>query len=377
MSERILPLDALRGAALVGIVLGNVMWFSGYAVAPPQQVSTLDEVVAFAVHLFVDGKFYALFSLLFGVGFSLMVRRAEHQGVHVRSLVRVRLLALGVIGLLHATLVWFGDIVSLYAVAAIPLIRVHAWPRRRLVVLAGLCLSAPVVLSAVFWSVHVFVSDSPAALDPGHGPAALLPAFETGSYAELLVANAAFVTERWILALYSSRLIRLFGMFVIGVILARDYPRDWERPSAWLCLLALGSNLALALLTDVAMRPPSSLGLVRDLVYALAIPSGCLVYAALLWRWAQRRGPLARRFAAAGRLSFTHYVTQSLVMAALFYGCGLGLWGQLGAARAALVALVIVAAQVWVSPVFLRHFGHGPLERLLRVLARRYRSLDA
>ena len=377
MSERIVSLDTLRGAALVGIVLGNVMWFSGYAVAPPELASTLDEAVAFGVHLFVDGKFYALFSLLFGAGFSLMVRRAEHQGLNLRSLVRARLLALGVMGLLHATLVWFGDIVSLYALAAIPLLWVHAWPRRRLVVLAGVCLSAPVVVSAVIWSVHVLVSESPAGLDPGHGPAALLPAFATGSYVELLTANAAFVTERWILALYSSRLLRLLGMFVIGVILARDYPRDWERPSTWLCLLALGSNLALAWLTGVPVRPPSSLGLLRDLVYALAIPSGCLVYAALLWRWAERRGPVARTFAAAGRLSFTHYVTQSLVMAALFYGCGLGLWGQLGAARAALVALVIVAAQVWVSPVIVRRFGHGPLERLLRVLARRYRSLDA
>jgi uncharacterized protein len=265
--------------------------------------------------------------------------------------------------------VWFGDIVSLYAAAAIPLLWVHTWPRRRLVALAAAALTAPVFVSAGLWAAHTIGTNAGfAGADPGHGPAALLPAFAHGSYPQLLSANAAFLSERWVLALYSSRLIRIFGMFVVGII-ASQMMTVRPRPSAWLIVIALVSNLALAMLDGVPLRPPSGLGLVREVVYTVAIPSGCFVYAALLWRWATQEGPMAKVLASAGRLSLTHYVSQSLVMATLFYGCGLGLWGRLGATLAVVVALVIVGVQILGSVVWLRWFGQGPLERLLRAVS--------
>ena len=364
MSGRIEALDVVRGAALVGIALGNVMWFSGYAVAGPEAhaafaTPTLDAAVVFALHVLVDGKFYGLFSLLFGVSFALLVRSAGARG---SSVVRTRLLRLFVIGGLHASLVWFGDIVSLYAVAAIPLWFVHRWSTPRLLRLAAACLLAPVLISALRLAVG-----SGTAADPGHGPAALLPAFADGSYVDVLRANAAFLAERWVRALASSRLIRIFGLFVLGLVLARTVlhrVRLVERPPVWLFAVALGSNLLLATMAAVPLRPPSPTGLLRDLVYAIAIPSGCLVYAIVIWRWAHRGGPIAKALAAAGRLSLTHYIGQSLVFAALFYGGGLGLWGKLGATPAVLVAAAIVTLQVFASGI--AGPRRGPLERLLR-----------
>lgn len=367
-----MALDALRGFALVGIILGNATWFSGYAVASPAQrlalgTAAIDRPIAFILHMLVDGKFYGLFSLMFGAGFALMVGGAEARGLPVARVVARRLTALLAIGLVHATLLWFGDIVSLYAVAAVPLYWMRSWSTRRLAVAASVCLSAPVLLSAVIL-VAAAVTGGTGHGDPGHGPAALLPAFALGRYPEMLAANWAFLSERWELALLSSRPIRLLGMFILGMCAVRLRRQPPTRTACALVVTALVSNVVLALLADVAVRPPSLLGLSHDLIYAIAIPTGSVAYATILWPWFSSRGPTARALAAAGRLSLSHYLTQSLVLAALFYGCGLGLWGRVGIAWAVCIALTIAALQTLCSQQWLRRLGSGPAERMLRRL---------
>lgn len=372
MTERIAALDALRGFALVGIILGNATWFSGYAVASSAQraalgTATLDEPVAFLLHVLVDGKFYGLFSLMFGASFVLMVDRAEARGLPVASVVRRRLAALFAIGGLHATLVWFGDIISLYAVSAVPLYWMRGWSIRRLAVAATVCLTAPVVIGAIMLAVHVVAGD-PGHSDGGHGPAALLPAFARGGHAEVLSANWVFLCERWELELLSSRPLRLLGMFVLGMLAVRLRRSPSYRGVPALVLTALVGNVALALLADVPTRPPSLLGLVRDVIYAIAIPAGSLAYAAILWPRFSSRGAITSALAAAGRLSLSHYLTQSLVSSAIFYGLGYGLWGRVGIAWASGIALAIVVLQVCCSRPWLWHRDSGPAERVLRRL---------
>ena len=372
VTTRIVALDALRGCSLVGIILGNVTWFSGYAVADAAQRSALptaaiDSAIEFGLHVLVDGKFYGLFSLMFGAGFALIVRGAEARGLPVAHVVARRLAALFAIGLAHATLLWFGDIVSMYAVAAIPLYWMRDWPVRRLVVTASVCLAAPVLVSATIL-VATLAAGETSGGDPGHGPAAMLPAFAHGGYAEMLHANWIFLGARWELALLSSRPIRLLGMFALGMCAVRA--RRWPTTPIvrTLVLTALVSNVALALLADAPVRPPSLLGLARDLVYAIAIPAGALAYAAVLLPTFASGRPIARAFAAAGRLSLSHYLAQSVVLAVIFYGFGLQLHGRVGIAVGAGIALAIVALQVAFSPWWRSRIGAGPAERLSRWL---------
>src|SRR5918912_3481677 len=125
LSERIKILDVLRGLAVCGILVGNMQWFSGYGMMPPTLASQSplgDQVTHFLVHFFVEGKFYSIFPFLFGFGFALQIARAEERGDREASLFKRRLFWLLVIGLLHAYLLWAGDILSIYALMGFLLI---------------------------------------------------------------------------------------------------------------------------------------------------------------------------------------------------------------------------------------------------------------
>ena len=102
LHERIEILDVLRGLAVCGILIGNMQWFSGYGMMPPalpQQVPLADRITHFLVHFFVEGKFYSIFSFLFGFGFALQIARAEERGDTKASLFKRRLFWLLIIGL--------------------------------------------------------------------------------------------------------------------------------------------------------------------------------------------------------------------------------------------------------------------------------------
>src|SRR5918993_1219319 len=125
LQERIEILDVLRGLAICGILIGNVQWFSGYGMMPEsvaQQSPVADRITHFLVHFFVEGKFYSIFSFLFGFGFALQIARAEERGDRTASLFKRRLFWLLIIGLLHACLLWAGDILSVYAATGFVLI---------------------------------------------------------------------------------------------------------------------------------------------------------------------------------------------------------------------------------------------------------------
>src|SRR5437868_5049371 len=125
VSERIEVLDVLRGLAVGGILIGNMQWFSGYGMVPSSveaQAPLVDHITHFLVHFFVEGKFYSIFSFLFGFGFALQIARAEERGDTKASLFKRRLFWLLVLGLMHGALLWAGDILSIYALMGFLLI---------------------------------------------------------------------------------------------------------------------------------------------------------------------------------------------------------------------------------------------------------------
>src|SRR5829696_6359014 len=156
--ERIEILDVLRGLAVCGILVGNVQWFSGYGMVPPSIAGELplyNQITHFLVHFFVEGKFYSIFSFLFGFGFAMQMARAEERGDTKATIFKRRLFWLLVIGLLHAYLLWAGDILSIYALMGFALLLFRKKSTGSLLKWAGILIIVPIVTYLVLFILFI------------------------------------------------------------------------------------------------------------------------------------------------------------------------------------------------------------------------------
>ena len=382
--ERAQWLDALRGFALFGILLANILPFSGYVfrgLLPPVHYAwaALDPMLEFLEHALVEGKFYSLFSFLFGLGFALQMRRAERSGVQALSMQKRRMAWLLVFGVAHAVLIWFGDILSTYAVFGFALLWFRNLSQRALLSCALAFLASPVLVYLVYLAVGM--SDPLAAapgLSPGEGLLAkLVNGVANGSYADVVQSHTVFYGGGWVRRAVRLALPRIFGMFLLGVWAARiglPSARDAHRPllrRVLLCGVAIGLplNFAYAALgSGDALLPATLDGLLTIAAASIGIPLLCLAYAsafALYWR-RERQGSL---LVAAGRVPLSHYLSQSVVCVTLFYGFGFGLFGRVSYGVALLIAVAVYLSLSWLARAWLRSHAQGPMEALWRRLS--------
>ena len=376
-ADRIELLDALRGFALLGILLANILYWSGWIFMPSADRVSLAGARAvewqhFFHHFFVDGKFYTLFSLLFGMGFSLQLARLERRGVDGVRLYRRRLLVLLVIGLLHMVLVWDGDILTLYALLGLLLPLFRNWSERDLLIAAAALLLAPLAGVALFqalqWEPHRFfygLGDSIGAALGG----------TPGSEIAWLRRDDPQALFAWLMGgwpyrpgtfLESWRIPKVLGIMLLGLAAGRRLAAGRlfeDRRLMWRILVA-GLAVGVPLNWIYAGSP----GLSQASVPAVlgTVPMG-LAYAAgfvLLWPHAR---PLLSWLAPPGRMALTNYLMHSLLGIVIFYGIGFGLVGRLAPAEYYGIAAAIFVAQIVISCLWLARFEQGPMERLWRL----------
>jgi len=385
-APRLAAVDALRGLALLGIIEVNIQsftWGCGEPLGYPQAGETAWYLLQ---AVFFEGKFYPIFAFLFGASLVLQARsrRRRHgdgSAAAARAAVR-RLLVLALLGVAHGVLLYCGDVLAPYALCGLlflalaprrlgALIRFNRWCWA----IAAASLLVPLVLAA----------------SAGAAPRDQIPA--ATAYAHLVYCEAGFAGQLgqraadavWqqvgSLPVFWPELIALFGL---GAIAARlgwlQHPQRhaavWRR--AWRLGLSLGLPCALlgAAWSLHRLRATPGLesgwdGVVAGLGSVLA---AAYVAAALPFFAARGDAAPLRWLADAGRLSLTHYVGQSLAMAALLSGWGLG-WGA-AASRGQLAALGlgIFAVQVVLGHWWLRRHAQGPLEALWRGAAYGHRQ---
>ena len=386
LSERSEWLDALRGFALFGILLYNIQPFSGYAfrgLMPSLQPAwaALDPTLDFVAHVLIQGKFYSLFSFLFGLGFALQLQRAMATGATGASMLRRRLGWLFAFGLAHALLIWFGDILTVYAVFGFALLLFRNASQRALLAWALVFLASPVAIYLVFLAVGL---GDPLAGDPSTPPGESLVgravrAILTGSYADVVQTQLVFYPGGWLRRAVQLALPRIFGMFLLGAWTARiGLPAAREANRAmlrrWLVLgLALGLplNIAFSMLGgNEALLPASATGLLAVSLASLGMPLLCLAYVAMFALWWRTPRP-QHLLVAAGRTALSQYLGQSVVCVALFYGFGLGLFGRVSYAAALLIAIAVYLLLSSLARRWLARFGQGPMEMLWRRLSYR------
>jgi len=376
--ERIATLDVLRGMALLGILLMNMEAFVG-----PLDLSTsgidphwqgVDRWADAFVYIFVQGKFFTLFSLLFGAGFAVMAQRAEVAGRDFTRFYLRRSLGLLGIGLVHALLLWSGDILVVYALLSFLLLAFREAPRAWLPVMGVLAYLAAIGLMLLLGALMLLVPDEVTAAQATHAQAAIeaqRQAYGHGTYGQAVLQRLRdFGASLGALLVVGPQVL---GMFLIGSWFARSgaiaHPGAHQRLFTWLRRGALPLGLALMLVCTwyQPWLAPGRFDLRSAAVYGGSALAGllmCLGYLA----WGVRWSHALRWLAPAGRMALSNYLGQSLVCTLLFYGYGLGWFEQMGRAWQLLFAVALFAAQVALSRAWLRHFRFGPMEWLWRAI---------
>jgi len=386
--ERIEILDVLRGLAVCGILIGNVQWFSGYGRVPPELLLAsplYNQITHFLVHFFIEGKFYSIFSFLFGFGFALQIARAEERGDTNASLFKRRLVWLLVIGLLHAYLLWAGDILSIYAVMGFVLLLFRKKSNESLLKWAVILIAVPVITYALLYAAFLAFAapDATARFAAARlrewGPTVDL--VSGGSYWDIVSNyNLNYVVGRYMGLIFQMRLPKILAMFLLGMYAYRiGVFQDLKANAALIKkvliyggILGLIGNIAMAgLAGDEAPFPPSAMALVGVIGYSFGVPALALfimAFVATLWQNESWRGVL-RYLAPVGRMALTNYLLQTVTCVTIFYGYGFGLFGTIGALKATLIALTIFSVQIVLSSIWLRYFAYGPMEWIWRQLA--------
>lgn len=392
LPERIEILDVLRGLAVCGILIGNMQWFSGYGMVPralagPSPLA--DRLTHFLVHFFVEGKFYSIFSFLFGFGFALQITRAKERGDLKATLFKRRLFWLLVIGLAHAYLLWAGDILSVYAVMGFVLILFRRKTEGALLKWAFILLAIPILTYILFYIL--FVAFVPPAAVAQLDAAQLAFWNETvrtvphSSYLEIITGyNLNMIVGRYLGLFFDMRLPKLLAMFLLGFYAYRrgffqnlsSHQPFIRRVLVYGLILGLIGNVAFAALAGKeAVFPPTPAGVAGVISYAFGVPALALFFIALvatLWqRGAGRR--LLAFLAPVGRMALTNYLLQTVICVLIFYGYGFGQFGRVGAGAATLIALAIFLFQILVSTLWLKYFSYGPMEWIWRQLTYRQR----
>lgn len=387
-SDRILALDALRGIAVIGIVGMNVLAFAmpGPAYYNPLAyggVGPVDYWVWLASFVFVEDKFRTLFAMMFGAGCLILI---ERSGARPWRAHYARMIALFVIGLVHATLLASNDVLRAYALAGLALPLLAGLSARRLVVVAlglllvhlalGLsALGAPLAMhfmgqagsDALLWAERQFGRDAATItmlLEQGREGLAervmrRLPAIP----AQLTVVAAS-------LPLNLSGIALGMGLWRGGMLKGEWRLFRLQRVAGLAALLGLPGLLLLAVWLVQSGFPAAIVGPVALVISAPFDMALALSYAALAMAFLREDTGLTRRLAATGRLSLTNYLMTSVILAAIFASWGLGLFGEVTRWQALALGLVPVAAMLAWSPAWLERFGQGPFERLWRAASR-------
>jgi uncharacterized protein len=381
-------LDALRGVAVLGILLINVDALSGYAFITDAQRDALpysraDDAVWFLLALFVEAKFYSLFSFLFGVGFTVFVQRAAARGADAVRLFKRRLVGLLLIGLVHTFFIWMGDILVTYALLGFGLIPFLRRSDRIVLRWAFGMLLSPVLIYAALVLLAKFVAASGPAPDAGLPPFLLAATdkFASGTYFDVVAGNAVFTGANIVRRLLLMFHPRVFGMFLLGLYVGRrGILADVDAHRALLekvftialtCGLPL-SCVSAALGTDMP-GVPGFRTLIMTTSQSISAPALALAYAAGCALLLHRDRRLTGLLAPVGRMALTSYLTHSIVGVIVFYGIGFGLFRRTPLSLTVAGALVFFVLQIVASRWWLSRANFGPAEWMWRTFTYRRR----
>jgi uncharacterized protein len=380
--DRIDSLDALRGIALLGILLVNIFSFAQPHYSSPNAYGDLHGV-NFAVwlfsHTFAYLKFLSIFSMLFGAGVYLFTSRIEGVGRQSGWLHYRRMLVLIMFGLLHAYFLWFGDILVHYGICGLLLYPFRQCPPRRLILIGTVILLIP-ILAGVFYIRTMGPNDFQEFEKDLHPtPSAVasdLATFRGGWLGQLSTrANEAFEFETTVFGW--EYFWRELGLMLIGMALFKLGVFSAALTRAVYLRMIIAAILFGIPLTWYGVYANYKVGWQSMSIYFRGelVDYVASLFVAFGWVGAimlASKSPALRLLTyplkAVGRAAFSNYILQTLICTTLFYGHGFGLYGHISRVGQFGIVLVIWALQLIASTLWFRFFRMGPIESLWRSL---------
>ena len=388
-TDRILSLDVVRGFALLGILLVNILGFgaiSAMVVNPTLGFSLPSDIWIWgAVELTAEGAMRALFSMLFGAGVLLFLERGEGRGrLHFK-----RTFWLLILGLINGyVLMWPGDVLFTYALAGFVLYFLRNKSARGLTILSGVLFACLCAYSAALdLGLEFLRSAANHNSEAATGWAEFYDMFapsEATKKAEIAQRTGSFLAlVSWSAAEYTAVVLEAVPMFLvwdalvfmcIGMALYRYRVLQGAQSSRFYMFTALaGFVVGLTINTyEIYLMIASGFDILATFpffkpTYQLGRFGMALGWLSVLIL-AMRRFGIGRRLAAVGRMALTNYLMQSLICLCIFSGIGFGLLGALHRTELYIVVLLIWVFQLWLSPWWLSRFRYGPAEWLWRAL---------
>ena len=410
-SERLISIDALRGFALIGILVVNTLFFAFpliTALSPPwadngeTAGSTGDWTSWWIINLFFQYKFMTIFSILFGVGAAIQWNRARLAGKNFDSFFLKRLVVLFGFGVIHALFFWYGDILAVYALCGVWLLLFCRLSNRALIPLVVGLLVFTALLSGGFTALDLeatnqaqdsslIASESDAESQLGFDAiftsnfnpkseiwsTAELQAYQDGPYQDLFVFRA-ITWMMYIVITMLSNGWHIMAMFALGVLLYRSGFFEDGAAGERLRTLTIYVGLPIGLLIESAcclvqmlymQEQPGHLIWIM-MIHELSVPLVSMGYASIVinlvrsgtFQW------LIHALSCTGRMALTNYLLETVVMTSVFYYYGFGLFGTVERIYLIPVALVTWTMLAFISVAWLGAYRQGPVEWLWRRL---------
>jgi uncharacterized protein len=380
--DRIGSLDALRGVALLGILLVNIFSFAQPHYGSPNAYGDLHGA-NFAVwlfsHTFAYLKFLSIFSMLFGAGVYLFASRIEGAGRQSGWLHYRRMLVLIVFGLLHAYFLWFGDILVHYGICGLLLYPFRQLPPRRLILIGTSVLLIP-ILAGVFYISTMSPNDLREFEKDLHPtPTAVASDLATfrGGWVGQLSTRGSEAFEFETTAFGWEYFWRELGLMLIGMALFKLGVFSATLPNAVYLRMISAAILVGIPLTLYGVYGNYKVGWQSVPIYFRGefVDYVASLFLAFGWVGALMlacKSPVIKKFIgplkAVGRAAFSNYILQTLICTTLFCGHGFSLYGHISRVGQFGIVLAIWAVQLIVSNLWFRFFRMGPLESLWRSL---------
>lgn len=376
-NSRIEIVDALRGFALLGLFLVHSVTYFDLSVREyysPPWLEAIDRKVYFIIQMLFHGKAYAIFSFMFGLSFFIQMDRQASKGIDFRKRFAWRLIILLMIGYLHS-LIYLGDILTIYAVIGIGLIFINKLPDKILIGVSVLMLLQIPMLVELFRILFITGYQLPISeLIQLNNQANEI--YTDNSIYNLINFNSSPGQKaKWIFIYISGRLYQIIGLFILGIILGRKrfFANYKEKTSTINKTLFL--SLICFILFYFARKSLQNLELSDDLYWItnriilsyenLTLAISLVTLFIILFQW-QISGTILSKLIPLGKMSLTTYITQNIFGVIIFYEFGFAMYRYWGPTMCFIFALIFFTAQQMLAHWWLKNFHYGPLEWVWR-----------